>query len=187
VAHRAFRYLEPGNPMTRAVKDTAATAADETAVREDDADGGRNQEVLREIAKMLVRLAEQMGDGEDPVKEAEPGRQHVLAIAETVVAFRQRRQDFFAADLFGEPAWDILLDLFVAALKGEERLVKQLCIAAQLPSTTALRYISRLEDGGIVRRIADKVDRRRIYIALTRKGFEAMQELIAGSRVSQSS
>ncbi len=186
MARGAIRGPESdGAPMTRTVGSAGAGAdADGKPVRDDDADGARNQEALLEIASMLVRLAERIGEGEEAAQRREQSRQHILAVTETVVGFRQRRREFFDADLFGEPAWDILLDLFVAALRGEERLVKQLCIAAQLPSTTALRYISRLEDGGIVRRIADKVDRRRIYIALTRRGFDAMQELIAGSRVS---
>ncbi|OCC25112.1 hypothetical protein MB02_06065 [Croceicoccus estronivorus] len=105
-------------------------------------------------------------------------KERVLFIAESLFKFRRSRQNFLPAEILGEPSWDILLDLFIAALKGEERLVKQLCLAAQVPSTTALRYISKLEECGVIRRISDKIDRRRIYISLTKCGYKSMNNLV---------
>jgi hypothetical protein len=82
-------------------------------------------------------------------------------------ARRARTTLFGAPDLFGEPAWDILVDLFIAAEEGKRISVSSLCIASAAPMTTALRWISILEARELVLRTSDPVDARRFYISLT--------------------
>jgi hypothetical protein len=62
----------------------------------------------------------------------------------------RRRRDGAAPvkGLFGEPAWDILLDLFIAHCRGDDLQVSSVCIEASVPSTTILRWIARLESEG---------------------------------------
>ena len=173
--------------MTQSYGDAAVLlpVKEDGSGQEQQGERGPNHEALLQIAEMLVALADRIGNKQNAATARNPDRQRILAVAESIVHFRQRRQAFFPAGIFGEAAWDILLDLFVAALRGEERLVKQLCLAAQVPSTTALRYVARLEEHGIVRRVSDKVDRRRIYISLTRLGFTSMRELLVGDGVPE--
>ncbi len=88
---------------------------------------------------------------------------------------RRRRDKIFATEtLFGEPAWDILLDLFVAAKEGRRVSVMSACIGAAVPSTTALRWISALEREGLLTREDDPDDARRTYVLLTPAGYTAM-------------
>lgn len=87
---------------------------------------------------------------------------------------RRLRTRFFRADLFADPAWDMLLDLMAARLEGKKVAVSSLCIAAAVPPTTALRWIGVLTDSDLVVRVADPDDGRRVYIELAEPTARAL-------------
>jgi DNA-binding MarR family transcriptional regulator len=96
---------------------------------------------------------------------------------------RRMREQYFPADLFADPAWDMLLDLYAARLERQPVSVSSLCIAAAVPATTALRWIKTMTDAGLFVRDADPHDGRRIFIALAEgtcdalaRYFEALEE-----------
>ena len=80
---------------------------------------------------------------------------------------RRHRDRFFPGDLFADPAWDMIIDLMAAREAGKRVSVSSLCIAASVPPTTALRWITNLAERGIVSRVGDPDDGRRIYVELT--------------------
>jgi len=95
---------------------------------------------------------------------------------------RRRRSKIFGSDdLFGEPAWDILLDLFIAAKERRRVSVTSACIGSAVPSTTALRWITILERQDLLVREADPGDARRVYVKLSTRGYDAMLEYFASS------
>ncbi len=96
---------------------------------------------------------------------------------------RRQRDQFLPADLFADPAWDMMLDLMVARLTDEQVSVSSLCIAAAVPPTTALRWIRQLTDRGLFLRQADPDDGRRIFIALSDEAADAITRWFAASRV----
>lgn len=72
-------------------------------------------------------------------------------VARKAYADRRRREHIAGmGGMFGEPAWDILLELFIAA--RENRRVTRSCIhaAAGVPETIAQRWIAILENRGLV-------------------------------------
>ena len=87
---------------------------------------------------------------------------------------RRSRALFFDESLFGEPAWDVLLDLFIAAKERKRVPVTSACIGAAVPTTTALRWLTILEDRGLVLREADPTDARRIFVRLTADAYAKM-------------
>jgi len=87
---------------------------------------------------------------------------------------RRKRAEFFPADLFADPAWDMILDMMVARLEGKEVSISSLCIASAVPPTTALRWIKDLTDRGFILRIPDKTDRRRTHVALSDEACNAL-------------
>ncbi len=102
-----------------------------------------------------------------------------LRIAKFLYEARRRRD---AASpirgLFGEPGWDILLDLFIARKSRTPLQVSSVCAGAGLPSTTVLRWIARLEREGLIVRVADQEDARRRYVNLTAKGLRLTTSLL---------
>jgi len=100
---------------------------------------------------------------------------------------RLRSKLFEDPQLFGEPAWDMLLDIALAESKGVRLSVTSVCIGACVPSTTALRWLNILEGRGLIRREDDFEDCRRSFVRLTTESmrklvryFEAVRELRRG-------
>lgn len=100
-------------------------------------------------------------------------------ILRRLIAERRQRERYFDAALFGEPAWDILLDLALATAEDRKVYVTSCCIASGAPWTTGLRYIALLTDAGLVERQPDPGDGRRCYLSLTETGRDAMDAYLA--------
>jgi hypothetical protein len=110
-----------------------------------------------------------------PSPGEEPGIIDVHTVRQ-LIRMRRLRNDYFRGELFADPAWDMLLDLMAAKLEHKRVAVSSLCIAADVPATTALRWIKTMTDHGLFRRVADPTDGRRIFIELAEPSFGAMKE-----------
>ncbi len=97
---------------------------------------------------------------------------------------RRRREALFDPGIFADPAWDILLELYAMRLAGERTIVSELCKAAAVPSTTALRWIHQMESAGLVRRVRDSDDRRRIFVDLSERAVAALEEYFRGPEIA---
>lgn len=102
-----------------------------------------------------------------------------LTVAREIYAERRRRHKFLPADLFGEPTWDILLDLYIAAREERRVPTTSACIGAHVPPTTALRWLRILEARGLIEREDDGRDGRRTFVRLTWRGLAAMDASLA--------
>lgn len=96
-----------------------------------------------------------------------------------IIARRQARARFFDAELFADPAWDMLLDLTAAHAEHGRVSVTSLCIASGVPATTALRWIRQMTDSGLFERVEDSADRRRAFITLSDGSVDAMARYFA--------
>lgn len=99
-----------------------------------------------------------------------------------LIRARRLRDQYFDAELFADPAWDMLLDLMAAQLEGTKVAVSSLCIAASVPPTTALRWIKTMTDENILQRKADERDGRRIFIELGDEAAAGMVGFLAAIR-----
>lgn len=98
--------------------------------------------------------------------EEEPDESLLIYVAEAMYRHRQSRRELFPGGLFGEPGWDILLDLYISSKRNRQVTVSDACLASLVPSTTALRSLAQLEQEGMVERHRDPQDGRRIYVRL---------------------
>ena len=89
------------------------------------------------------------------------------AYVRALIKARRRRDSYFSAQLFADSGWDILLDLFAAKLEAKKVSVSSLCIAAAVPATTALRWITAMTEDGLLVREQDPNDARRVFIGLS--------------------
>lgn len=126
--------------------------------------------------------------GPAPTPAPVPARQSIpfvrseltlLATARRLYAMRRQRDALLGGALFSEPAWDILLDLFISDNESRRLSVSAVCIGARAPSATALRYLTMLQDAGLVDRTRDISDGRRSHVRLTVLGRRRMVGLLA--------
>jgi len=102
----------------------------------------------------------------------------LLTFAKRLLRERRLREKIFEAVEFGEPAWDILLNLYIAHHEGKLVSVSSLCVAAGVPATTALRWISTMEARGQLRRHRDPVHKRRMFMSLSDEALSAMDRYL---------
>ncbi len=67
-----------------------------------------------------------------------------------------------------------MLDLTAARAEHTRVSVTSLCIASQVPPTTALRWIGQMTDAGMLERVEDDLDRRRAFVALSDSTADGM-------------
>ncbi len=137
---------------------------------------------LDAIADQLEQLVYQIRETDpnpvtiSPTRGDASGSTDYLTIARKLYHIRRKRVAIFGSiELFGEPAWDLLLDLYIAHATGSELSVSSACIGAAVPATTALRYLGILQREGLILREQDPRDQRRINVRLSRFGIERME------------
>ncbi len=128
-------------------------------------------ELQKAVAALLLHLMARQSERR-PVVDVE----HESDKARKLYAERRRREKHFGNGgvLFGEPGWDILLDLFIAYEKGKSQSVSTTCIGACVPQTTGLRWIALLEREGLVHSWHGERDGRYRMLGLTPAGVEKM-------------
>ncbi len=119
------------------------------------------------IADALARLATDDGD-------VAPTTIVDTQMVRRIIRLRRDRERYFPAEIFADPAWDMLLDLTAARLEGQRVSVSSLCIAAAVPTTTALRWVRSLSEAGLFQRSTDPMDARRTWIRLSDRAHDAM-------------
>jgi DNA-binding MarR family transcriptional regulator len=67
-----------------------------------------------------------------------------VQLARELYQNRRARDRLFDAELFADPAWDILLILYCASHSQQRLSVSSVCASAGVPATTALRWIGQL-------------------------------------------
>ena len=143
--------------------------------------------ILQGLANQMTDIARKMSQlnmASTPLKAPENGigdEQVELspAIIHEILLARRARTRFFSKGLFADPAWDILLDLLNSRLSHRRVSVTSVCVASNVPTTTALRWIRLLENEGLVRRQADPFDGRRFYIELTEQADASLTQYFA--------
>lgn len=102
-----------------------------------------------------------------------------LGTVKTVIRGRNQRTRYFPEELFADPAWDIMLGLLEAEIANRRVSVSSACLVAGVPATTALRYLKILEEKGLVTRIPDPLDARRVWVELAPETSVAMRRWFA--------
>lgn len=106
---------------------------------------------------------------------AEPSpRDELISRARAVLHARRLRARHFNRVMFAEPAWDILLLLYLADTSEGRQTAGQLAELVETPLTTVLRWVGYLEKEYLVERKDHPTDRRIVFIRLTDKGRNAL-------------
>lgn len=129
----------------------------------------------------------QLNRGDDEFRPNAVGALHSgsttdIALASLAEKIYQSRRDRDkrspVSGLFQDPAWDILLDLFVAQARGKHISITSAATAGLVPPTTALRWVWALEEAKLVTRVSDGADKRRSFVVLTTSGNAYMRDVL---------
>jgi DNA-binding MarR family transcriptional regulator len=141
-----------------------------------------SEEVSR-IAGTLARLSTQADEipAEPPSRAALP--EISVEQVRAVLRARRLRTRYFSEELFADPAWDMMLELFRVELAQQRVSISSLCIASAVPATTALRWIKTMTSQRLIERRADPHDGRRIFVELTQEAHDAMRQFFAAAGI----
>jgi hypothetical protein len=149
-------------------------------------------QMIRDLTARLAAVAEEFSrraeattpsHGES-IQPAEVDQAKRIDQVKVLIETRRLRGSFFSNELFHEPAWDMLLSLYLSWHKGETLFVKSLVATAAAPVTTSQRWIDHLAKLGLVTRVVDPIDRRRITITLSQSGLQAIDDYLSALAAS---
>lgn len=162
-------------------------------------DSVRLQRLADDVQRIARTLADLVGNAPPPMHGVSdaligfraqskgdmlPPKSVTMTDVRAIIRLRRMRDRFFRSDLFADPAWDMLLDLMAARLERIQVAVSSLCIAAAVPPTTALRWIKTMTENGILVRVADPEDGRRVFIELSDGAASGMAAYLSAAKAS---
>jgi DNA-binding MarR family transcriptional regulator len=97
---------------------------------------------------------------------------------------RRRRSRIFGRDMFGEPAWDMLLVLYIQDAAGPRETVGRLIKYSGTSASSAKRWIAFLSERGFVKRVSHPTDARTWFVELTDKGRQSVSVFFSETVIS---
>lgn len=137
----------------------------------------RDVRAARRLLKLLLQedptSADQQLEG-SARPAADTSRAALIARAREEFGNRRRRTSIFERSMFGEPAWDMLLALYILDVSGQRQTTGALMQFSGAPITTARRWLDYLVGNGLVLRSHHPTDQRVMFVSLTEKGRNAL-------------
>lgn len=141
-------------------------------------------EVQKDVARAIatledlsIRLSSQAKVAKDHIEQLKPSAPSTaLAAARSLIRTRLAARATFKNDLFQDPAFDMLLTVFVAGEERYELSGTAVIAGGGVPPTTGLRWLTKLEALGMIRRENHQTDKRRQIITLTEETRDRMLE-----------
>jgi DNA-binding MarR family transcriptional regulator len=128
--------------------------------------------------RSAVRLLELLTSRRS-VANGDGSRENLLATAKFSLAARQGRVEHFSPAMFGEPAWDLLLALYVSQVDVPAPAVSSLAKTAGIAITTAFRWIDYLEEKRLIERQRSSDDGRALSVMLSQDGRARLEAYFA--------
>lgn len=130
--------------------------------------------------RLARQLEELLRSSQGPCRESAPDASSaMIEVARRDFEARRERDRVFGAGTFADPAWDLLLDLFVAGEEGRRVDAFSLCGRTALPEGVILRSIAHLVQSNLVTRQSKAGEPRSIYLVLTADGQAKMVEYLS--------
>jgi hypothetical protein len=136
------------------------------------------QENLTKLAEELAEAARRFdaasndSDSEASIDAMSP-RQYFTSLLE----LRRTRERYFGSELFGEPAWDIMLELMLARIEDREILSSQLKSHAGSPAIVTRHYLEALVEAKLVDKFENAANVDDPCIVLSSEAARRMAEL----------
>lgn len=129
---------------------------------------------VEDLHRLLAKLS--------PVHLVATGRSEVRADNDTepfirareALEMRRKRIAIFGPQMFAEPAWEMLLILYLSE-GGQRHTQTSLSELSGASRSTGMRWIEFLADRGLIFREEHPTDKRRNFVGLSNKGRELLE------------
>ena len=122
--------------------------------------------IAQSLTDTLFGRPSAMGSGPDDVPEE---------VVHAIVRAWRERGDYLPSELFSDPAWEMLLELFHAEIRHRRVSMSEICRGPAASTSTAMRWLKALESHGLVLRRADSDDVESESVELTPAGSAALR------------
>lgn len=152
--------------------------------RETNSDVAELNEALRKIGDIVSAYYTPSPDQNakssniHPIDNAKTDKSLAVFAHKIYISRRDREINNSYSELYSDPAWDILLDLFVAHASDKFISVTDASIAGKVAVSTAIRWILNLEKAGLIERQPDSSDKRRCFVMLSGDGLAYMRKAL---------
>jgi ABC-type thiamine transport system ATPase subunit len=134
--------------------------------------------IASDLERVTTALRETAAQSEIVPPELPSRKAARIAFVRTLLRGRRKFEEAFDGGMFGDPARDMLLDLYASTLEGQTVYVSHLLVASGAPATTSLRMLGILVDQGWVTRRPDPRDGRRALLSLTPDACKLLDEWV---------
>ena len=117
----------------------------------------------------------------DQPRASDEDREECRARARQHLHSRRSRAELFGKSMFGEPAWDMLVVLYVNDAFGPRQTIGTLAALSGAPKATAVRWIQYLEGHNLIDRESHPVDRRTAFVSLSEKARALLDAYFSGT------
>jgi DNA-binding MarR family transcriptional regulator len=131
---------------------------------------------ISDIQKNIDRISGQIGLEIQHKLSDDELNDHLISMLGKYFENKRLRYIIVSQDLFSDPYWDILVELFNARLRGKNLTVSAVATAGNMPPTTGLRYLDSLLSMEYIYRERDEWDGRKVFIRLSDKAFLLLKE-----------
>jgi DNA-binding MarR family transcriptional regulator len=116
--------------------------------------------------------------GDDPAEAR-------LALCEALLVKQRLLARHAPNRLFLDPAWNILVELYMARARHLQISFTSLAYGANVPLSTASRLVQEMERHDLVTRVMDAQDRRRTFLHISKAGEALVTMILDGIEESR--
>jgi DNA-binding MarR family transcriptional regulator len=102
--------------------------------------------------------------------------------AHYMLRLRKAANSCFGPSAPTEATWSVLLVLFSSDLARKGLQIASISRRADVPRTTVLRSLLKLQEGGFVKLAPDPNDKRAVRVTMTAEGVDAMHRCFTAAR-----
>jgi hypothetical protein len=113
-----------------------------------------------------------------------PGNDTSSGLTASIIKFRQYRTNILPAELFSEPAWDLLLELFLADAEGRRITAREVAEKSSISPGVMSRWLQHLSKIGYV--IGDGTGDLDDMLTLSAQALQRMEQIIDRAHILHS-
>jgi hypothetical protein len=108
------------------------------------------------------------------------GNDQAAQLAASILRFRRFREQILSLDIFGEPAWELLLEVFVADAKGEAITGRMVAERRSVSPAVISRWLKHLTVQGLI--VGDGDGNVDDELTLSGSGMEKIETVLLEAR-----